>query len=678
MPLSGTPLCHLQIISCTYGPFDYTNYLRNKFSDYLAQNPTAQSWSFSAGNVFFNGDPWRNKHKVCTIVYRNTIPAGGWSEFKPVEAGEDQLATINFDGTKDSLWWIPPLTGGTFIAYASWWWQQLTDNTIALLTKSQLQSDHGIDMAFDSSTLGNEPDPTIPITEKQFCVTYGQATANGWKFGVWVGEPGTNTFQLTLPPPFPPVVAPSNSPYCSYITFANSSQTLTVQPQIASVDGTVVWDGSAPEWAIAPSKYCQIPHVLISDSSQDSQIDVPVCFEAGCTSGMTYYAGIYAPNSSTPYAPHSLWVTDTAFVATTSSDASQFIARWTSGANDIATLNSSTSSTLPPCQYQPKDLRLHIYSATYGGSDYTEYVRQKYNSSLISQPPTSTSNSFSFTVGNDYFGGDPWRNNPKACCIIYRLAYAINSTSGPIFDSATDPPLTDPGWSNGSIQPFRSPHTPILKDVSGFLFAAAQEEFPLSINLLTVDQTPETWPTAHSKIFIAKAVWSTVDITVPLVQKLIANQLTGPTDISFSIWDIPDTPDPWSHTFKQLVVLVGYPNVAPGNGNYHWVAKVQTEKTSYTFTIPKIAPAPATLPPAMPSAMTSPALVRPMYRNVTFTNEAQGVVKGKVVRNEEVVWTAGDPEVFHGSRCLSIFVLKIRSLPLTSPFPPSPSQQQNE
>lgn len=166
-----------------------------------------------------------------------------------------------------------------------------------------------------------------------------------------------------------------------------------------------------------------------------------------------------------------------------------------------------------PMQYLPRDLRLNIYTVTWGSKICTDFVRQKYITSTIANPPTDSSNSWSIDASNTNFSdGDP--NVAKALVIFYRVAQVIGHTDG-IINGPNDPPPWSDDYRTKNIQPLHTNRYPVLKDFTKFYMATAREGFTINIDLLSMLplQPYTVFPEPQNRPFIAAAAWSTRQVT---------------------------------------------------------------------------------------------------------------------------------------------------------------------
>ena len=110
-------------------------------------------------------------------------------------------------------------------------------------------------------------------------------------------------------------------------------------------------------------------------------------------------------------------------------------------------LNGSENWTLliQPAVFRPQDLRLNIISATWGGKEYTNWVREHYISNTILNPPTDSNNKWNFEPSNDFFGPDPNPGYQKTFVVAFRFANKVGTTTGPLVDPK-QPAIFTPAW----------------------------------------------------------------------------------------------------------------------------------------------------------------------------------------------------------------------------------------
>ena len=300
----------------------------------------------------------------------------------------------------------------------------------------------------------------------------------------------------------------------------------------------------------------------------------------------------------------------------------------------------------PFSSYQPADLRLSIYSATYGNAEYTDFVRQAYISNTINNPPTNTTNAWSLTAtstpykSDGWFGPDPNYGVGKTAVVIYRVAYCIGKTDG-IINGPNDPPPWDPLYTSQKIQSLHINQYPVLRDITGFRIAAAQEPGRITFNLLTESLSAWTPPSPSSSRFIAAAVWSNRDVT-PWVSSAVT-QASSNADASVSVG--PNTmgqgsnpADPWPGCQKQVTVLVGYPADQKNDPTtWQWRTIIGWNAASqWTLTIPARMP---NLNTQLPVSFTSDTKGRPAYRFVWLANQTNFDVWPLVCTDAgQVVW----------------------------------------
>ena len=357
-----------------------------------------------------------------------------------------------------------------------------------------------------------------------------------------------------------------------------------------------------------------------------------MCGRAGCHEGNPYYLGFVADIGGRTTVALDI---DLLAISVSSAMAEPAKITWTSGADNQATITHDFLPQSTQCQYYPEDLRLNIYSASWGSADYTSFVRQQYVTSTILTPPTSTTNTFSFVAQNPYFGPDPDYGVGKACVLVYRVAYCIGHTRGAI-TNPSDPPVWDPAYQTADIQPTYTDRYPVLQDIGQFRSRSCQEWGTITIDLLKEDLTPIVdWPAANA-LFTARAVYSTRDVT-PLTASLLTPQWTagGSGDMTLTISPDQFGGDPWPNNNNQFTLLVGYP-IAPAKRSYSWrtiIGYDVAKKGTFAVAVPRSAGVPG---PQAPTAFLSHEA--PTYNVVNFRNFTGLTVWPEVCVNSNVVW----------------------------------------
>ena len=374
--------------------------------------------------------------------------------------------------------------------------------------------------------------------------------------------------------------------------------------------------------------------------SQGSTKDVDLIGRAGLQERGYYYCGFITKDGSQTYG------LGTTTVFATSSAMGRPCSIWIQKIDgylfpcgiDFVTANR-------PLTYQPRDLRLNIYSVTFGPVEYTNFVRQAYISQTIQKLPTDTVNNWSFKPTSDesgspsFFGADPFPGWSKACVVIYRVAYCIGQTNG-FINGPNDPAPWDPQYKN--IAPLHTNQYPVFKDITGFRIATAHGGDTMTFNLLTeqLNQTL-TLPSPCPSLFVAAAVWSTRDVTTYVTN--VVKQAATNADVTVSVTNNGmgqgfNPADPWYGVKKQCTVLVGYPQT-PGNGStIRWRTIVSSGVyDGWTFTIPRRLP--ATPPTQSPTGFVSDDKTKPVITEVFLTNLASSDAWPQVVTDAgQVVW----------------------------------------
>lgn len=624
----------LEITSVAYGSQDFTAFTRAQFTQYLSQNPDGRSWSFTSGIGFFQTDPNPNVNKATVVVWRNTIPTPDsevvWSNFKKVCAAEGSPINVTFDGVGDKPYAAPVLSNpaiGRCVIAAYWYTKDCTAAAQNIAATQYPDQYHGLQFNVSVATLGADPDTSK--ANHQFSVTYGGYIGGGnWTFRVQTAVGPNTGWNLSLPFLFPPCVKPMVVSQQNYMTFRNESSGATLYPQIFRDDQSLAWDGRDTNFAVPNGKWPFLRNCV--DLCVDAQMsgtskDVDLIAWAKLQERGNYFCGWTTLDGLIRYGCGS-----TLLIATSSPMArpAAVYARFTV---DGILCNFDYVQFNKPMSYQPADLRLNIYSVTYGTGVYTDYVRQQYFSNTIFNPPTNTNNSWGFTptsspVSPNYFGPDPNPGNHKTCVVIYRVAYCIGQTNG-VVTGPNDPQPWDPAYKSQNIQPLHTDQYPILQDITGFLIAAVREGNPLTFTLLNVALTAWTPPKPLPNPFVAAAVWSDKDVTSYVFQSVQSQSANGTKDSTISVSTqamgktLSSGPDPWVGVMKQVTVLMGYPSV-PGDGTtLQWRTIVNMNAADpWLFVIPaNLSSVPVIS--QLPAAYVSDAATEPQFIAVLFNNK---------------------------------------------------------
>lgn len=289
-------------------------------------------------------------------------------------------------------------------------------------------------------------------------------------------------------------------------------------------------------------------------------------------------------------------------------------------------LNEAGSWTLSirPAIYYPRDLRLNIISATWGGLDYTDWVREHYISQTLGLFPTDTNNIWSFTASNDFFGPDPAPGYHKTFVVAFRFAYRVGYTTGPLI-SQTDPPIySSDWWNNGNPPTVQSVKVyPILEDFTDIQHIVLLEGENLVLSLPGWPKlTTGSWGSEYQAVsapdnqppWVALAMYSNIDVTEK-VNTILFDQtqrgVKGPLSISVNPGSLGVTdPRPGEHT--QLSVFVGWPT--PNGRNAYEFRTFSALNGVSDITIPRTPPAPGKQYPEPYQGLT--------VRKVKFTNAA--------------------------------------------------------
>lgn len=237
-------------------------------------------------------------------------------------------------------------------------------------------------------------------------------------------------------------------------------------------------------------------------------------------------------------------------------------------------LNQSGNWKLPilPAIYSPRDLRLNIVSATWGGKDYTNWVRDQYISNSILNPPTDTNNRWSISPSNDFFGPDPNAGYRKTVVVGFRFGYKVGTTTGPLIDPKQPPIYTAAWWNNGNpAATATTDQYPIIEDFSDIQYVTLGEDSPFSLSLLSWPKfTTGSWGSQYQAVsdptsqppWVAFAVYLNTDVTEK-VNEILFDQtqrgIKGPLKIPTSPAGLGITDPAPGVQRQQLSVFVGWP-----------------------------------------------------------------------------------------------------------------------
>lgn len=277
-----------------------------------------------------------------------------------------------------------------------------------------------------------------------------------------------------------------------------------------------------------------------------------------------------------------------------------------------------------PAAYLPRDLRLNILSATWGGKDYTNWVREHYITNTILNPPTDDNNKWDFSPSNDFFGPDPAPGVHKTFVVAFRFANKVGTTTGPLIDPKQPAIFTSAWWNNGNPPAAATTDQyPILEDFTdiqdikldeGDVFEMILPGWPKS--------TTGTWGSEYQAFsdpnnqppWVALAVYASIDVTNS-VNKILFDQtqknVKGPLTIANNpgALGIPD-PRPGQPN-QQLSVIVGWPT--PDSRNAYEFRTFAALNGIADITIPRTTPAPGKQYPEPYRSLT--------VRKVKFTNK---------------------------------------------------------
>ena len=601
----------LDIVSVTYGTKDYTAFVRDAYETDRAENPNIRSWSFQAHINFFEEDPNPGVAKVSTAVYRASGFDQGtgdltWSDFRIINTSEGSYTTFDFAETSHATGTLPsspPTPRSQYLITAWWQWRDVTTGAKNAFNAGAAAGQN-FNLTIDSTTLGfDDPRPGNPSIVS---LTFATWTYPGrWSYNTQSAL--LNPSQtLAIPPAFPPIATPGQSIEASFLRFQNATSLLYIYPSIFGQEGELLWDGQADNMLIPPG------------GSQD----VLLAYQEWFQEGQAIYPAMYRPKYD-----GGLLQGNSAFVAIASSSpsAQPVTVWWDDNGFDFA--GTHTSSHVAGIQHPTSDLRLSIYFASWGTSDVTDFVRRHYiTDSLVNPPTVASGNTWSMTASNLNMGPDPNPNVGKSLVVIYRLAYVIGRTAGIVNDPNFSPTFVNGSSTADQVPAVATDQYPILKEISVFFTASAQENNPVSINLLSKSLDAPTFPSGSTP-FLASCVWSVTDITPQAQSYFNAHWApgTGNIDLPIDVHSLAvngvDLPDPWPAVQKTVTALVGYPisGAGTGNGNLSWrnILQIMPVNPPGSFAIPQSIPAPNTIAPPAFTAYPQAGFERAIFINQT-------------------------------------------------------------
>lgn len=280
-------------------------------------------------------------------------------------------------------------------------------------------------------------------------------------------------------------------------------------------------------------------------------LDVPLLYRPNCTEGRIYYVGLYKEGSPDPGA----LCIDTSYAIQPSYAAVNSSAKLRWFGTAISEPYAEFSSSRYPTNIYPGDLRLSVYSVTWGDQEFTNHFRRRYMTYVVQYPPTGTWNNFQLypaygdSMGNglDELSQTQLRASNSARVVIYRIAAVMGRKSGYIGGIANSPYFTD--------------QYPVLQSLSAFKVATCKGEGAnIIIDLLKADLSPQPQDASYGSIlpWVVKAAYSTVDVTTNnrLIQWPFENQFTSNLPITSAV--LNNGVDPWNGVVKQLTICMGY------------------------------------------------------------------------------------------------------------------------
>lgn len=282
------------------------------------------------------------------------------------------------------------------------------------------------------------------------------------------------------------------------------------------------------------------------------------------------------------------------------------------------------SLRIQPAVYNPRDLRLNIVSATWGGKDYTNWVRDRYISNTIRNPPTDTNNKWFIAPSNDFFGPDPNPGYRKTVVVGFRFGYKVDTTTGPFIDPSQPPIFTAAWWNNGNPPAAATTDQyPIIEDFSDIQYVVLGEGSPFELNLLSWPKyTTGSWGSIYQAVsdpdnqppWVAFAAYLNIDVTEK-VNKFLFDQtqrgVRGPLKIPTSPEALGITDPNPGQKRQQLSVFVGWPT--PNDRKAYEFRTFAALSGDADIIIPRTAPAAGKQYPEPYRGLT--------VRKVKFTNK---------------------------------------------------------
>jgi hypothetical protein len=196
---------------------------------------------------------------------------------------------------------------------------------------------------------------------------------------------------------------------------------------------------------------------------------------------------------------------------------------WNGPSGNPAVSHDVSANTGPQraMSYGSRDLRLIIRGASWGGANFTEFMKETYITSTIYNPPSDASNHFFFLPSPITLGSDPNPRLPKMFVLIYQVGYKVGGTSSTIrtsgiamqgaldlsqYGSSSGIAVQGPGPNAPGDSSSAAPTTeqtdsfPIIDNIgSRYFYAYATEGNPINISLLSLDTTPVLMTNSMSK-----------------------------------------------------------------------------------------------------------------------------------------------------------------------------------
>jgi hypothetical protein len=248
-------------------------------------------------------------------------------------------------------------------------------------------------------------------------------------------------------------------------------------------------------------------------------------------------------------------------------------------------LQSPVSWTLriPPAVPAILNRRINIYSAVWGGQDYTSYLRNRYFSDILGVTSSAgsvindTQNVWKFSPNVNTLGPDPLPGTLKAFTIVYRIAAFQGTQDGHLIDPKAPPCWTE-AWYDQQPPLLPTSQYPVLADVSDFRIATVLDGGSVTIDLAHTDMTPFS---GLNQPFFVAATYHNIDVTTAAENHIATGQQGFPVSPqSFNVTD------PAAGTRKQFAAAIAFPLAFQRGYQVRTIAALD----GTSFSMPKTAP----------------------------------------------------------------------------------------